>query len=82
MQERLFRGLGRIHISKTPNGLVVSDFVDHGNGATFLHIQYTFARCTGITFMGDKKKVGQTYGEAARAVVEKWIGSFGAPGVI
>ena len=41
-QERLFRRLDKIHISKTPNELLEIDFVDYGDRSTFRHLRDTF----------------------------------------
>ena len=45
-QERLFRWVGKIHISKTPIDLAEIGFADYGDGGAFLHIQDTFRDTT------------------------------------
>ena len=41
-RERLFQRVGKIHKSETSDEIAKMDFVDSGDGATFLLIQVTF----------------------------------------
>ena len=54
-QERMFGRVAKMPIANTFNELADMDFVDHGDLATFLHIQDIFT-FSAIVFLGTKKK--------------------------
>ena len=58
------------------------NLVDYGDRATSNHLQDTFSRYSGVTFIRTKNKKEQTAGKVVRAVLTYSASFFGTPDII